>query len=317
MNNLLAFLRLTRLINVLILVLLEAMLFYGYFAYYADELSIKTVLTTSEFWVFMLISALLTVGGNVINDIMDVDIDAINKPDKQVVSKTLSVKAAWSLYHVVNLFSFIGILYWYWSTKNLVITIIFVLIGVGMYFYSTWMKRKFLIGNLFVAILCSLPPLLVLSAESATLSHISEQAPSTGLWIISIIGIYSYFAFSTTLYREVVKDIQDIPGDKATGCATMPVLVGGFMAKRIAMVIAVMVTFSVLSWLAYQWPMKNTVNTIAIIVGLVLPLGISILRLYRARSVDDFKSVSKAIKLLMFNGIIYLMIVKILIPSVS
>jgi len=316
MNQLLSFLRLTRLLNVLILVLLEALLFYGYFVFYANKTSYETVLSNSDFGIFMMISALLTIGGNVINDIMDIDIDEINKPDKRVVNKTLSLKAAWSLYHTINLVSFIGILYWYWSTGNIVITIIFVLIGIGMYFYSTWMKRKFLIGNLFVAILCALPPLLLLFIESPTLAHISNQAPETGLWIVAIIGVYSYFAFSTTLFREVVKDIQDIPGDKAVGCTTLPVLVGGFMAKRVAMVMAVMIAFSLISWLIYQWSYENKVNTIAIIIGLVLPLGIALLRLYRAKSVTDFKSVSNAIKLLMFNGIIYLLIVKILIPTI-
>jgi len=303
-------------LNVILLLQVEALLFYGYFVPYANDLGIKTVLTTSEFIIFMLISALLTVGGNVVNDIIDVDIDAINKPDTQVVSKVISVKSAWTLYHIINLATVIAILLWYFSTKNMAITLIFNLIGVGMYFYSNWMKRKFLIGNLFVAILCALPPLLVLYAESATLSEISNRAPETGLWIISIIGVYSYFAFSTTIYREVVKDIQDLPGDKAVGCTTMPVLVGGFMAKRIAMVMAIMVGFSIVSWLAFQWPMGDNLNTIAIIVGLVLPLAISILRLYRAKSVSDFKSVSNAIKLLMFNGVIYLLIVKILIPEI-
>ena len=95
----------------------------------------------------------------------------------------------------------------------------------------------------------------------------------------------------------------------------MPVLVGGFMAKRVAMVMATMIAISIVLWLIYQLPYGNSLNTLAIIAGLLLPIGISILRLYRAKSVDDFKSVSNAIKLLMFNGIIYLLFVKMLIPQ--
>jgi len=316
MKAILPFIRLTRILNVLILVLVEVLLYFGFIAYYASATNSELVLSRTELWIFIAITALLTIGGNIINDIMDVDIDLINKPEKRVVNKDISEKGAWGLYHTVNVLALLLTTYWYWVTKNAVIATILLVSALGMYYYSSWMKRKFLIGNLFVSILCALPPLLLLFIEFPSIARISESQPIIGLWIVSVIGVYSYFAFATTMYREVIKDIQDIPGDKAVGCTTLPILAGGFMAKRVALVMAIMIGFSILAWLIFQWPMNSLINKVAIIVGLLLPLGISILRLHRAKSVQDFKSVSNAIKLLMFNGIIYLLIAKTLIPTI-
>jgi len=316
MNAFLPFIRLTRIFNVLLLVSVEILIYFAYIAYYADQVNAELALSKVEFWVFIAIIALLMIGGNIINDIMDIDIDTINKPESRVVDKDISTKAAWNLYYAANLIGLLLTTYWFWSTKNGVIATILLLCSLGMYYYSSWMKRKFLIGNLFVAVLCALPPLLIMFLESPTIATISETQPQIGLWVISVMGVYSYFAFASTMYREVVKDIQDIPGDKAVGCTTLPVLLGGFLARRVALVIAFMLSFSIVAWLIFQWPMNSLVNRVAIVVGLILPLGISILRLNRAKSVQDFQSVSNAIKLLMFNGIIYLLIVKTLIPSI-
>ena len=316
MKAILPFFRLIRILNVLILILVEVILYFGYIAYYADRAHVELALSPTEFWIFITITALLIVGGNIINDIMDVDIDTINRPDKRIVDQVISSKAAWRLYHTTNILALILTTYWYYTTQNRSIAITLLLTALGLYYYSSWMKRKFLIGNLIIAIICALPPLWILFIEFSTISSISESYPQIGLWIVSIIGVYSYFAFATTMYRELIKDIQDIPGDKAVGCTTLPVLAGGFIAKRVALVMAIMLSFSIIAWLIYQWPMGSLVNQVAIVIGLILPLGISIIRLHRGKSVQDFRSVSKAIKLLMFNGIIYLLIVKTLIPAI-
>ncbi|MBT8221300.1 MAG: hypothetical protein KJP00_15840, partial [Bacteroidia bacterium] len=103
--------------------------------------------------------------------------------------------------------------------------------------------------------------------------------------------------------------------DKAVGCTTMPILFGVVAAKNIAISVGLLLLLSLGGWLIFQWPMQSLPNKLFILLGLILPLMISLMRLFRARSVVDFRTVSQAIKLLMVNGLIYLFVLRTLIPS--
>ncbi len=44
---------------------------------------------------------------------------------------------------------------------------------------------------------------------------------------------FSFFAFLTTLIREVIKDAEDFEGDKAYGMKTVPIVLGSGWTKAI------------------------------------------------------------------------------------
>jgi len=55
-----------------------------------------------------------------------------------------------------------------------------------------------------------------------------------------LVLIYMGFAFLVSLLREVVKDIEDMEGDRKTGCLTLPVTYGAKKAKNVAVIINVL-----------------------------------------------------------------------------
>lgn len=316
MKEFLAFIKLTRLLNVAILMILESIIYFGYIYYFTQHLQIAAVLAPSEAWAFILLSGLVAISGYVINDIEDIDIDSINKPNTRIVERVVSVSAAKSLYWTISVLAILGYIAWATVTGQWLVAGISLLVLVLLYFYSTWMKRKFLIGNAFISISAALPPVLIMTIESEALKNITYENQMIGFWCIGILGTYSFFAFATTFYREIVKDIQDIPGDKAVGCTTFPVLAGGFVARRAALAVGIIILIGILVWLAIQWSMNDWINRIAIVLGLALPCLITLFRLQRARTAPDFKKVSTAIKILMASGIAYLLVIRTIIPLI-
>src|SRR4051812_9722118 len=62
---------------------------------------IRHVLSATEFLLLVLATLFVAAGGYVINDIFDADIDAVNRPEKQIVGKSISDTAAYNLYKIL------------------------------------------------------------------------------------------------------------------------------------------------------------------------------------------------------------------------
>ena len=81
--------------------------------------------------------------------------------------------------------------------------------AVLLFVYSRFWKRALLVGNLVVAALIA-----------AVLLY--------GGWAVGApeaAGVGAFFAFLTTLAREIVKDVEDVPGDAAADARTLAVVI--------------------------------------------------------------------------------------------
>lgn len=165
--------------------------------------------------------AFITASANIINDIFDVEIDKINKPDRPLASGKIKISNAWSLYYVLNL---IGLLFS--LCVNLKVTGIALIAISLLYLYSYYFKRTILLGNILVSFVSGL------TFVYATLS--------IGDWQAGIVpGI---FALLFHAGREIIKDMQDIEGDLAQQVVTFA---GRYGKKRSALLINIV--FLVLS----------------------------------------------------------------------
>lgn len=152
----------------------------------------------------MLSTIFVAAAGNIINDIQDVKIDEINKPQKLVVEKYISRKNALLLY---GLFTFTGLVlaslvhfqYFIWTLVAAQI----------LWLYAVVLKCQPIIGNLAVAFLMGLSVWVV--QFSGEYFH------------LPLLVFYALFAFLTGFIREIVKDIEDKKGDEETGCRTFAV----------------------------------------------------------------------------------------------
>jgi len=150
--------------------------------------------------------------GNIINDIFDLKIDKINRPDRPLPSGKLSNKEALALYFIFLLLSFI--MSWF---INLPAFLIVAATSFLLFLYSKFLKRIPLAGNIVVAFLTGLVFIY---------GGIAVENPAAAI-------IPASFAFLINFIREIVKDIQDVKGDKNAGLKTFPIRFGYQKSKYI------------------------------------------------------------------------------------
>ena len=253
----------------------------------------------------------IAAGGYVINDYFDVKIDRINRPDNLVVTRIISRDAAMNLFYGFTAVGVIAgtVVAWWAHSWTLLFT--YVVIPGLLWFYSASYKRMFLIGNLVVAFASAIVPLLVAIANADYLHHLYQNAlaysPIIGeLYVWT--GGFAAFAFLLTWVREIVKDIEDIEGDREMECRTLPIVWGDKVAKIIAtlllVVIATLIVYILFAVLPFSHEWKS-LPTRYVVFGLIVPILCSIVLLWAANSRTEYHRVQTIIKFAMFMGMLF------------
>lgn len=253
----------------------------------------------------------IAAGGYVINDYFDVKIDRINRPDNLVVTRIISRDAAMNLFYGFTAVGVIAgtVVAWWAHSWTLLFT--YVVIPGLLWFYSASYKRMFLVGNLVVAFASAIVPLLVAIANADYLHHLYQNAlaysPIVGeLYVWT--GGFAAFAFLLTWVREIVKDIEDIEGDREMECRTLPIVWGDKVAKIIATILLVVIAtlivyilFAVLPF-SHEW---KSLPTRYVVFGLIVPILCSIVLLWAANNRTEYHRVQTIIKFAMFMGMLF------------
>lgn len=253
----------------------------------------------------------IAAGGYVINDYFDVKIDRINRPDNLVVTRIISRDAAMNLFYGLTAVGVIAgtVVAWWAHSWTLLFT--YVVIPGLLWFYSASYKRMFLVGNLVVAFASAIVPLLVAIANADYLHHLYQNAlaysPIVGeLYVWT--GGFAIFAFLLTWVREIVKDIEDIEGDREMECRTLPIVWGDKVAKIIAtillVVIAILIVYMLFAVLPFSHEWKS-LPTRYVVFGLIVPILCSIVLLWAANSRTEYHRVQTIIKFAMFMGMLF------------
>jgi 4-hydroxybenzoate polyprenyltransferase len=253
----------------------------------------------------------IAAGGYVINDYFDVKIDRINRPDNLVVTRIISRDAAMNLFYGLTAVGVIAgtVVAWWAHSWTLLFT--YVVIPGLLWFYSASYKRMFLVGNLVVAFASAIVPLLVAIANADYLHHLYQNAlaysPIVGeLYVWT--GGFAAFAFLLTWVREIVKDIEDIEGDREMECRTLPIVWGDKVAKMIAtillVVIAILIVYMLFAVLPFSHEWKS-LPTRYVVFGLIVPILCSIVLLWAANNRTEYHRVQTIIKFAMFMGMLF------------
>ncbi len=256
-------------------------------------------------FLLLVVAVLLTaMGGYVINDLKDLQTDAVNKPGENPFETTFTGKQGRVFYLVFTVGSILagGLLSFMLGKGSY--SLIFVLTAGLLWFYATRYQCQVLMGNLVVAFLSALSFGLVWLYELMALQMHAIQVDRSVLLMVNILVlIYMGFAFLVSLLREVVKDIEDVEGDRQTGCLTLPVTYGAKKAKNVAVIINVL---GLLASFAIQWFFyKNGFNLLFLFFFLVdLLFAFVLMKLVNAKQRIHFNALSLWIKLLMVAGIL-------------
>ena len=111
----------------------------------------SSVSSLPDFAMLVLATMLLAVGGYVINDYFDVMTDRINRPDKLVVNKLISSRAAIKLHILLNGVAILLGFYLAYRIKALSFGFLFPFLSGLLWIYSAKYKRKVFWGNFIIA----------------------------------------------------------------------------------------------------------------------------------------------------------------------
>jgi len=180
--------------------------------------------------------------------------------------------------------------------------------GLFLFLYSGIFQSRIFLGNLLVAGFCAFIPLLPLLAERNGVILLSQHGDYVGRQSIFLIFAFSLFAFLSTLYREIIKDIEDIEGDRSQHMETTPLVIGVRRAKLLTAFIAGILIVAIVFWMVLVRSEIDSWLMVLAFITLVLPTGFSLLFLVRARGKSQFRQVSQIIKWIMVAGLIFLII---------
>ena len=151
-------------------------------------------------------ATLVGAGSNVVNDLYDVEIDRVNRPERPLASGRVGRRAAWTFWAALSAG---GVLF-----GALVSPLHFAISALSVGFlwaYSARLKGTVLLGNVAVGAVIGLGVLF---------GGLAAGPANAALWTGVILGA------ALTFVREVVKDVEDADGDRAGGARTLPVVWG-------------------------------------------------------------------------------------------
>ena len=286
-----------------------AITMYGlgwFLEFYTNQLG---EIKSSSFLLLVLSTVMIAGAGNIINDYFDVRADRVNKPEKLIIGKHVKRRTAIASHWIINFVSFGIAVYLSWKFNTFWYLFIHLLTINLLWYYSTYFKKKFLIGNLLVAGMTALVPILVgfyfyhilqindIELEGAAYSSIEKFAG-----LKQIIGSIALFALLINLAREIVKDIEDVEGDKILKSKSIPIVLGARKSKSIIVVI-ILITVSLLSTILVLYnSVMFTLLPLALISLLLLIIAMTLIIL--AKNKKEFRRVNNCLKLAMIAGIL-------------
>lgn len=226
-------------------------------------------------------AALITIGANVINDYYDIRIDKINKPTRPLASGKLSSKAA------ITFFSIVYILSWILSLMiNFQMFLIAFIFSLLLILYSFKLKRMVFWGNFTV----SLTSAMAFIYGGMSVNHIKETI------------FPAMIAFFFHMGREILKDIQDMDGDKKEGAETFPIKFG--IQKSLQLIWLTLIGLVIVTLIPYIFSVYSIVYLLIVIFGVYPVLIYVIWRSWFDRRPEILGKLSALLKFDMIIGLL-------------
>lgn len=221
-------------------------------------------------------------GGNAINDYFDFETDKTNRPTRPL---PLGIISKWEALGFSFLLFIIGILFFI-PIATRISTLILTFNLLLLIIYTPLIKPTIFLGNLTVSYL--LGTTFIFGAEI--------------FGDITYGIIPAFLAFTFNLSRELIKDIEDLKGDKENNLQTLPVKLGLTVSKVIA---AILITFILGGcFVPFFTGLYGKYYLIAVMITVEIPL-LFVLNLLRiAKEKEDFARISGFMKILVFFGLL-------------
>lgn len=278
-----------------------------------DAVQLSSTLEPLYFFQMVLAVILIAGGGYIQNDLLDKENDKLNQSKRLTFQASISEKELESLYKI---FFFIGNalgFYIAYKAGRFQLGFIFLFASMLLVLYNRIFKRQLLIGNIVVALLSALTLLLVLLFESTV---VETNIPSFGnllpLLYLQLL-VYAGFAFSISLIREIVKDMEDLEGDKALGMQTLAI-VAGIKGSKIILTLLFLLPIFATAYFANVYAQDAAYFQAGyILLAVVSPLIFTLFLCVKAQESKQFHRVGLLLKIIMLTGILSMPIFYLLI----
>lgn len=228
---------------------------------------------------------------NILNDIFDISIDQVNRPERPLVVKALSLKMA--LFFSIILY-IIGIYFCLFINPLGMYIAIYLVLPITI-LYTPILKKIPFIGNIFIGIVLGA---VFIFTEAALLGTVDNLLiPFTLILILTTI-------------RELCKDGEDLLGDKLENVNTFPNKYG--LLNTILLLRILSVILFIISLLPFIYNIYSFYYLLTLVSLVLLPLfyGIFVFLNYQSNP-KDFSKLSKLLKLITCFGIFVLFSTKI------
>lgn len=224
-----------------------------------------------------LAAAFIAAGGNAVNDYYDVYIDRINRPNRPLPAGKITLRGIWA--YAVVLFG-LGILAAMFL-GSIPVFLLAVINSILLAVYAYRLKKSGFFGDLIISY-------LVASV------FIFAAIPAGNLKIGLILAVAAFF---TNTAREVLKDLEDIKGDRLFGARTLPVIIGrkhAIIVARSSLIVSILVS---------PFPYTLGILSYPYLVVALLADGVFAYIVYMLGKSSDLKIIAKTQRLVKFGAL--------------
>ncbi len=296
------FLRLIRVKNLIIILGTEIMVNYFLIDYFLSINNLAYRMDNVVFAHISISSLLIAAGANIHNDIQDKDIDAIAKPSKPIPSGAISIKKARLLLFFFNLTGLLLSIGAAFFIGEPMVAIFQITILAILFAYSLSLKCTKLIGNIIVSISIAMVPVLIWIYIIYDKAAYDLMFNYQLRWMHFSILFLSIFAFISTLIREMIKDREDMQGDLNCDCHTWASSVSSNVFRITIISLSLLLFFIIAIYQAYIPGLYYYRASFIIPQGLLLFYLIP--KVYFAKEKEEFKHLSRFMKLVIVAGLI-------------
>lgn len=190
----------------------------------SENSTFKQVLFDRRLFCIIFASAISIASGYIINNFYDSEKDLINRPQKSKLDRLVSQQKKLTIYFIFNFVAVI--IASYVSFRAVLFFSVYIF---GIWFYSHKLKKIPLVGNLVATFLAMLP-------FFAIFVYYKNYN--------SVIFVHAIFLLFIIFMKELVKDLENLKGDIASGYNTIPAVYGEKVSKSIlyTVIIACIIT---------------------------------------------------------------------------
>ena len=225
---------------------------------------------------------------NILNDVLDIHIDEINRPNRVLTSGRLQIREALLLMSILYALGIIATSYLYPMGQQIALALVLPLLVL----YTPLFKRLPFIGNLVVG---SILGLVFLFTEGSLTGNVDK------MWIPFCLGT------SLSTIRELVKDAADMEGDAISDLQTFPRKYGLIATLWLLRILTICLCFGAsIPWFEGWY---GNYYFILLITGIAIPSLIAVfIILNESSAIEDYIKTAQIFKGITIGGMLVIIL---------